>query len=1696
MIIASLTATSPYPSERFFIAINPIEPALDNARVGTRFIYSYYNTGEEKLIITPTPSLSSSTETFTQPTCFVSLPDSFPVTWTPGHDKQYAFISFLGATSAITVYPSQPYPKITKIDNNTVEVSANILPYQYFDYEIHREDFRKQVDINDLTNGNSFLFSSTPWPVYTSRSFRNYPLYLTKNNKTNLTTYVPKGIVDNSFKIEVPLVSTADQEDVWYYSMHDITSTNNSVIKSTGTLVGMYMEDISGAGIPFPYTTTNSINYTTGKIVLNSRSPLLFPHDEFVTITCETSSKVTNNSVASSQTLSPNRYRLRSTLPIYFYNFPFKASGTGYSTQDAFTISFMASSVVIDTQVSAVQVSSYMLDNYYQTKYPINVNKTRAVKRFVERTEDYSLSAYDMGTNILYKNMQWMPASATMKFINDGLGNNYTAGIQLSTFTGALYEDYNDINFILNGDNIIFNLNITEQTDLSARVAALIFPSADETLPVKWDVFPPENIVLRNPNTGEIIERNTFYPGDTFDVDVFNLGVDRTKITLYSQEYNVSAQTFWFPSSAIYSDISLSIQDSISDRKQIKTGTLSAMVSRNGALYRAPETANIIWRETLNDPRGNMEFDSGDGQFPIIESSVYPSTNNYSLINVSATTQNVVSDPKNITFNINCGLFNESFSIETNKLINLREYPSDKQLTIDFKNSANNIVRNTEFNDSIVYVSPGTMTLSAVYPDLIIADTSLNWYVSANTFVKTGTGTTILFPLTSNVTVSLIGLNGKPFYGNFKAYEFEENLSIFYSPSAIPFSYIAFPENSFFTGNTLNFNNFTQTHGTTSYKPCHTENFYLSASPGFTEYVWTIGQVTTLTNGNTNIMGITYGDVSATGNVYVSAFNSIFSETGFSSIYNTASSNSSNLYRNPVTFLDYPAISSNIELTNDVVDTGIYQSLPVLFGTITPSQLVSNYNINVVLSGSTGIQSTPLNSNLTDFSKIIKIGTDDTPFIINEDSFNTFNVFLSGTVNEKIQGYDFCDNTVTVVSNSIPITAFNGPSLNLYISSPILSVNEVGEFLNLSNINFGTNSKAFSAFIFDPGNGILTVGGLSSLSASYASAGYYSPSLTGIRNDGSIVEETWIKFVYVTNTFETYDSNINRELQFDLTIPYGKEELFVSPNEWQYASTINKSLVKIDNMIQHISSNSFAYNILFPKTLETYLTDRFGNFKWTSRTPNEVPKTTFLNLKSIQVIGTKMLCINEDRIEIYDISEAPTLVFSTNKLGESEILRSPSKILYEGDNLFILDSQKNTFYVCDFDIDNSNEIKLTNYWGGVGGRTDRTKLNLPTDFDIDVNGNIYIVDSIGYIIKVYNKYLNWIQNIEFSFLTPNVRPNSISITDEGVISITTSNGKTFILAQGKEIVEIFVENSHRSILNNYTPGLVYILSGNIIHKYTTAGTFISNQAYSSNITDVAVQNHDLFISLVDVLVHTSDFIETLSIFEPEYSGFPMESILVKEYEFVTDYIFNDSFKKLRDNISILNNNIQNKFVIELDEYNDVQSLSISSAPVPELTKYPIYLATNEPVLYDTINRSVGYLYDNLVEVYARLNVVNTVPDNADSYKWSWKSHYIDSTQYPSLFKNPVSWRELQTNQLIDSVLSSVSSWCAIRDDSGGNHSEICWTFQQLQCNSLYPMTWEDLECSNTCSRVFTWEDFERDCCIFPDYVFADKVSAC
>jgi hypothetical protein len=1433
--------------------------------------------------------------------------------------------------------------------------------------------------------------------------------------------------------------------------------------------------------------------------------------------------RVVNPVISSISGTSLRVFELSSShADIFLYDYTFLKD----NATDAFTISFQPSSTLLNLAYSSVDCKTVMTDNYYQTSFNMTLSST-VYKRFRETNNDFTLSAFNYANSGIYVTNEWMPVNGDIKFYNNGLGNKYQVQMEIQKFGTAIVPDKDFHTFLLCKKNITLEPYITSYNDNSASISSIVFPQSNEGYGVKWTAFPPENIKFYLPNTNTEIIADTLY-ADLYSVDVKHLGVDKTELTLYSEEYETSASTFWFPSTSVIGQSFLQVAGTVDDNEKIGTVTLSALINKNGLSYRVPTDSDIIWEETAKDSRAKFTmFNSNGGNLE--QNSINAASNAQSLVYATVSTVPVISDPKYILFNVACSLYRYDFSLNASKNFLYREFPIQNVLDILAEPAILGQIIDSSDSTHVVLTSTSNINMSAHYPDLVVTDNNLIWnWVGSNHIAYSGVGPTFAVNFSSvSACVTLVAKAARPFDGNFGKYIFTKTMCFFNISAMGVFDYIAFPENRYAPievasdfipdfnscskDPNLIFNIFTNSQGMTSYKPCHTENFLFSATPGFDLYQWNIGSIHVESVNNKIVVPVTYADISANGNITVSAFNPIFLPENPATIYNYAASDSSNVYRMPITFYDFPDPTLNISITTDLIDVSKYSDTTSVVGQLeTYHTTVQDYTFNIILSSAESQQSISYSDFRTVFTKAVKIGTENTDFIINENSYNDSLLYLSGNVHITIPGFDFCTIQKTITSNVIILSVFSGPNLELYSFKNILSAHETVELFNGSNTNFYlTPNTHFTSYIFDNGdNDQQTISAsTSAIFTSYNTEGSKSPALTGFLSNGNIVTQTWDNLIIVKNNFDTFDPSITKEFYKVIEMPYSLEQIKVRPNDWQYASNINTSFEKMKTNLDFLSANCSVNNINFPKVNGGFLGTRFGNFKWqTAYTATNLGDDFFSSIKSAQIVENKLLVINNNRIEVYSFGLTPALLFYINKINDGEILETPIKAEYSADlkRIYILDAGKQIMYVCNFDITDKNSFKLTHYWGGLGAKAERTKFNNAVDFCLDDDCNLFVVDKDSEIIKTYNKNLNWIRNIQLDTFSASNKPISISFGSR-LLAVTTEDGSIILIdIFGNIIQNIHVEGATNAILNKNSNGILYIIQTNKLFKYNINNTYITDITYNDEIINIGFDGAHCYLIFEKYIQKIVDFTQIDKIINnnESLSGLSWNAIFVDEKEFVTDYIFNDSFEKIYDNINQLNRRIDKKLYVENDAFGMPVNQYTASYTPSAISALTTGLATNEPVLYDTINRNIDALFNNLIELKNNINLVFLYPNNNSNIFWNWKYHYVNRIQKPSTSISPVTWKELTPSKLsVNPLLSGIISWCSLRDNNvARNHSEFCFNYEQTRDDSYIPMTWNDLKIpiSSTCAfiRPYTWAELDIDCCRYPDFVFENCITVC
>jgi len=1758
MLLNSITALDAFPNETILIEINDITPSLTNSRVGIHFVDSYYsNYGTDKLKWDNYPLTNAEGSAFFAPTEYMNIAGDFPLLYTVSAYTDHLDLVFLGGTSAISVYPSRPYPSITRLSDNEIAISANYVPLTAFDREVDTNTYRQYAsnsDLNPFTSGTislvgafktaikqNFLAGSIKTATTPKRRFIDrIPLTPKRKRKSGAAFDAVERIIKESMMTQVSFSSPSiDQMQNIPDEIDDNFNALVSETSPTGLPYFLYWDGtqsthpnaqsnrLYSASIEYPDFDGNIISldtrikpgfspllsaiasetpsigdsfirlyrsgtgaaarfnedlflsfhprlYRANNIILEpknepenpvdifyplSATSLYFPKNSDIFVWYETSAFTTNLEI--SNTSITNVFEFSSVRPPYLNGYMFNAT-TSAGTQRAFTVNYIPSADIVSDDISAISFETKMVDNYYQSTFNINPNDNGLISRFFSDYEDATLSATNRDSGFTYLESQWYPTSAVVWFENNGLAQSYSLTFETSSIYDSRYRQ-EDVSLILNRDKANLSVNQEDISENSVNLIGSINPDNNNpSLTFEWSVFPPENVILYDVSDPKrIIPTNTPIGPDSLEIRAVNLGVDNTTFTLKSIDFGVEASTTWIPPNNIWANSRLTLVGEVGDFNPINIGSLSAMFIRNGFLYRVPTSANIKWEDVSIVAPNSVEFFTQENE-PILELASYPSTNDYSLINARFTTLNSPPTTNNVNYKINCFVFDSLFNYQASRNFSLRRYPSDSNLfTLVSSTESPNIVSSEQFT-SIVFPNTASVSLTADILNLDILSGDIIWDVGGSIT----SGSTVSFDLDTDgdfICVGLSALNVTPIGGGNGNFNFFDNICFYVLTSIQPFEYVAFPQFNYLPTQELNFDNYLSEYvALTSFSACHTEDIFFSATSGFDQYIWRVGNNITTTNTNTSIIPINVSDVAINNTISVSAFNLYFPTDNPGTIYNTANSTGSG-FNQHLEFVEFPPITVNIDSSDILVDMRNISSRSVAI-TVSANVLdLSAGFFNITLS-SENFQTSEalfLSQNLNTLDWEFTYG-DSEVFQIPENSTNVFNVFLEGTAWGYIQGFDFCAEPFEVVSNMISLTAFDGPDLQIWTPKNVLDINES---VIITNTTHNTFINSFTSFDFWNGYELQSGTHSTDFTASYLNIGTYTVSMTGYRSNGDTVTAVWPDF-FILDLNSEYDDQITREITGPVVLPYSFEHLRIPANSWQFNTTLNTSFDKLNRNINYLNEQCF----IIKDDLPTYDISSFGKYRGKSEWRYMFDINLLNNIgsqyKDLVFAEDYLLILNGNNIEIRSYDSQWTLLNTIDSITDLEIFNNPSRIQVINNKLLILDSGNNNVYVGD--IDSNYEFSLTHYWGGVGAKNSRTKLNNAVDMYTS-SEFIFIVDKDSSNVKIYNKFLNWINNIILDDASP------VAITGyENIVFILDDSGQIRVY---EDLIEIdrFTAKVGTRLAYGMAESKLYICTTNGISVYSRNGTYINtlpNIIPNQPIVNVIIFEDEIYNIFNYGIIKNSNFLKYNSITTLTSFSNDDDSYQVGYNEPVTSFVVNDSLDKLKNKLSILTNSLTSQFIKYNDDDDNFLFSSISAGTF-ELTCSPSQLGLNELVSYETVNREV---YNTLQCIHAAADFINgtTIYPTNSAPIWTWEYHKILKNQRPNLDKTPLSWEELISSH---PVYSGVS-WISIGESTNFENSfPVGWTWEDLEEGCINALTWEEMEDGRL--RAYTWEELEN-----------------
>ena len=516
-----------------------------------------------------------------------------------------------------------------------------------------------------------------------------------------------------------------------------------------------------------------------------------------------------------------------------------------------------------------------------------------------------------------------------------------------------------------------------------------------------------------------------------------------------------------------------------------------------------------------------------------------------------------------------------------------------------------------------------------------------------------------------------------------------------------------------------------------------------------------------------------------------------------------------------------------------------------------------------------------------------------------------------------------------------------------------------------------------------------------------------------------------------------------------LKLPYSFEELQVAPNEFVTNDVLNNSLDRLYTNFLYLNDTTKVAKNDFP----TNYIGAVGGSVY-NRGP-EIPLNSIGNSVFGNIVDGAFAInpLNSSYYTGFVINNTSLVVFSANKANNVAVLRSNSNNAEEGSSfsfrnltaiaintnneLFISDSQDNLVYKFDVSayVSQNPAVSglgrfLTKIIGGTGTINDKDRFNVPVSIKVGDDNKVYVLDQGNKCYKVFDYNLNWLSTIKlqniFKLKKVPVDLEIDVVTKE--VYVLSSDGSIFIYNEIGSLIRtitltdtITTNEVYKKItFSNVDDNIVYIMTNfNVIKKFKSRidrliGTYDiegRSSTISKFVTMLKGETSSEFVfwgvnvnqnddgnnsqSLVMVLNEETQF-RTCIYDNYKYNCFTLDSILLKNEEYVSDWVINKALYKLNYNHILLLRNIHSKFVCYYDEYgtirfNDNQYILETETNgynlVPDLNSY---VGINEGVMRGTINRTLEQIYnlqttilimiqERITNVYPLVNREVTLP---------------------------------------------------------------------------------------------------------------------
>lgn len=1611
MVFNNVSQLTKFPEETLNISVSSTGTVITNSWVRYSNLFRRY--GE------PTPGLydidipgeyygtSYDANTFT-------IPPTSAIRWDSTPDNFLTIYFRNTGDPYINIIPSRFIPTLTAIGDNELSGTSRFCNWYYSTSYSNIDDTEDRISelyLNTASADNNptidILYDSTYYKTRIIDS--NYYRFTTARNTA--AGILGKPIIGVAFRATATVDSSAVEFNI-FPSPGDNTILYSKPRYGTTDVCGTTA--ISGT---FDYTNGAwNLSFNCGPSVANS-----YLYVSYLEKDINISPTMYSNTVG-------NTFHLSSDQPLYLAQTDFTVSSGGDPYEYGFSISFDAYAQISNNYTSEVAVTPKMKDVYRELE--VNLNPNYSKWRLVSPIVLPDLSAvdslgnpYTMGTWLDGNNYPLYLATTGDYF------SYYNTVLEISSTTGQVLT-YNvnvatnsansDLSLVeINSDGNIFHLEIDTVLDLSPT--SLIY----------FDLFPNNNGTTLETCDGTEITLNSGVQYQYAScLSAFGVGLGTTTILLTSGEIGVTGY-YVIESNESLEDYTFKIKHELQNTCEIaNVYSVSAyFINSLGEQYVPPVDGSICWNATSNSSY-EVTANNRDGQ-SISLNTCNSSNNNDQLtlkMLLSQSSDYAIGDFVNVSAKFTAL---NGYSTSTNTAAIQVQSKPDPQTYGAFFNvlsSGTSTVSAKSTNTTNFPLITGAYNLDFVMdlPNILYSYdlSNVTWNINGTLSSGVSSITQNISSLSADTICATLCVADVSLGRWASKFCFTDSICFKFVPGNTV-DFIAFPKNRY-SGASLtqqDFSNYTGTYGNTAYDCGHSELFYLSAEGGYDSYNWKIGssQKTTESNTTTLQVRVNPDEIGVNQIIYLSAFDEEVSTNepfyGFS--------DNSNKYKQHVVFYGYFDRGNSSTISTNIFNLNENSSQPFTinleFNSLTASPVkVVNGTATIQLSSQQEIKTLniPISKANSSVFNYFTLSEDDF-FRIRPNTFNEFNLCVSANLGLRINDYnDFQIKTFETSSVCIPITAYNGPFLSITSESPCVSSGVTTVFQNVTPSFLGIY---YTDFTFDDGNGnIMTATTTSTpLTGFYSESGTYSPVLCGTL-DGVTVVKNFPNFVIADcgAGCENYDSSYNRTFPEELKFPNTLNDIRLKPNERLTHLSINDSFEKIEENFNYLKNKSKAYSLDVPTAVpDVWYSENIGKDSTSWKKRNNL--YFFISDKKIKIVDAtnvnNQTILPEDRLVVLK---------HDNIITDGETFVNPIEIEVnsDGTRYIVLDGGTKSIYVFDFDV-SSLMTTLKTYWGGPGSRSARTKFNSPNDITLSQNNNLYVSDSDSYIVKMYNNHFNWIRNIEHSdFLSLKLKLISINVDSDDNLYVLGENEYVYVFDSSGNFTNKFkIDNLGQIYVNQAYDGIVYIVSGAKVYKYTKDGLKINqwlSPNFDSNIVGFEQSGNIIRVMTKDYIYVVFDCLELVKLRDEELDDnfWPLSSININKNEFVQDWNYNDSFKKIFQNIEMFKRSIKYKFITykdPIDETRTIYSLVDFQDSDNVECEVKDYIGINEFVSFEVFNRVIDSIYTCMLALLRMIESRPRLQTDCNDWCYTWKKLETVSDFQPSTCdNNPISWVEL------------------------------------------------------------------------------------